>query len=547
MSKQIALKGNLNRLLFLPLGLYFLFFTLFTWPWISHFNGWFFTDAGDGLQNVWNMWWINKSVTQMGQLPWHTNFLHAPYGVTLLGQTLNPFNGFIGIFLQRFLSLNQSYNVMVILSFILAGLFMFWLCYYFTHSYIPSLIGGGIFTFSSYHLAHAVGHMQLVSLEFIPLFILLWWKLITKPTYKLAVGASFVLLLVLFCDYYYFLFSLITASFIFVYFLISKRIPHLKDQKYWLPMALFGLTSAVLVAPLPLALLMFNRKDELLGSHPARLFSTDLFSPFIDGGFWRFHSLTSRYWSHIKAFTSESSIYLGLGVIATILIAIWKRAKIHKDVVFWLLVGAFFGIMSLGPRLMVRGTTIESTRMPYIIMERLVPGMKLSGVPVRMMVMVTFASAIIAAMVLAKVNIQERKGQLILAGFVLLLVVEMFPSPLPLTPNTQPKYVYALRNLPATGSVLDNAAISESYQLYHQTTTDKPIVFGYISRIPKSVQDKDWPLFVAIDRQQYDGLCSAYGLRYITTPADRPLVTTFPIVYQDSQAIIYDIKNSPHC
>src|SRR5579885_3150304 len=94
----------------LPVAIYFIFFTFYTWPWLPHFNHYFFTDYGDGLQNVWNIWWVNKSVTQLHQLPWHTDFLHYPYGVTLLGQTLNPFNGFVAIPLLKILSLNQVYN-----------------------------------------------------------------------------------------------------------------------------------------------------------------------------------------------------------------------------------------------------------------------------------------------------------------------------------------------------------------------------------------------------------------------------------------------------
>lgn len=217
----------------LPLLVYFFFFCIFTWPWISNFNVSFMTDAGDGLQNVWNIWWINKSVTELNQLPWFTSYLHAPHGVTLLGQTLNPFNGFVALPLLGFLTLTQAFNVMIIFSFVVGGLTAFWLCYYFSRSYIPSLIGGFIFTFSSYHFAHAIGHMQLISLEFIPLFILLWWMFLKRPRYLTAVGAATALFLVLMCDYYYFLFSVLTAGMIVLYFWRTKQLPPLKEKKTW--------------------------------------------------------------------------------------------------------------------------------------------------------------------------------------------------------------------------------------------------------------------------------------------------------------------------
>src|SRR5581483_438647 len=115
--KQELRKINLS--FFIPLLFYFVFFCLFTWPWIIHFNNHFFIDQGDGFQNVWNMWWVNESVTKLHQLPWHTTMLHYPYGTTLLGQTMNPFNGFMAIFLLKFMSLVQAFNFMVIFSFVI--------------------------------------------------------------------------------------------------------------------------------------------------------------------------------------------------------------------------------------------------------------------------------------------------------------------------------------------------------------------------------------------------------------------------------------------
>lgn len=533
----------------LPALLYLLFFTIYSWPWMGHFNTHFFTDQGDGFQNVWNIWWVNKSVVQLHQLPWHTTYLHYPYGTTLIAQTLNPFNGFVGIALLRMFSLVQTFNIMVIFSFVSAGITMFWLCYHFTRSYLPSLLGGFIFTFSSYHFAHAIGHMQLVSVEWVPLFILLWWKLLTKPRYRTAVGAAALLLLVLLCDYYYFLYSVGLAGLILAYLAWRKRIPRLKNKQTWRPFSAFIFLSTVFVLPLPAILAITNIRDPLQGSHPGRIYSTDIFSPFITGGFWRFHSLTDGYWRHIKAATSESSVYLTVSVLCLMVIALWKRAKINRDIIFWLAAAVLFGIMSLGSRLMVFGYSINHAPMPYALLEKIIPQLKLSGVPVRMMVMTIFASSIISAMVLAKLNLKERRGQILMAVFSLVLFFELFPGSLPNNPATHAKYVDVLYSMPATGGVLDNAAISEPAQLYNQTITGKPIILGYISRTPGSVITKDNQLLASLGTSSgYENLCKDYKVRYYTTPAYRPLVgVNFPIVYGDATALIYDLKNSPNC
>lgn len=533
----------------LPLLFYFTSFWLYAGTWMGHFNTRFFTDQGDGFQNVWNMWWVNFSVTKLHQLPWHTTFLHYPYGTTLVGQTLNPFNGFVGIFLQHILRLNlvQSFNIMVIFSFVFGGITAFWLCYYFSRSYVPSLIGGFLYTFSSYHFAHAIGHMQLVSLEWIPLFILLWWKLLTRPRYWLAAAAAAVLLLVLFCDYYYFIYCVISGGLIFIYLLWKREISPHKDPKTYLPLLLFIGLSLVFVAPLPLALISQNAKDPLIGGHNDRAFSTDLFSTIIDGGFWHFATLTHWYWRHVKTYIAESSVYFGASTIILLVIALWKRNKLNRYLVFWLVLGLIFAVFSLGPRLMVFGYSINHAPMPYALLEKLIPQLKLSGDPDRMIVMTTLAAAVIVSIVLSQLDLKKRKDQLLTLLFFIVLSFELWPNILPVNlAYAYPKYVTALTRLPA-GAVIDNGAVSGSWQLYDQTIYQKPEVLGYISRTPTSVDAQDQKLISLISPGHYEQLCSVYKIRYLTTPAFRPVPTSLPIIYNDHQTLIYDLKNSTNC
>jgi hypothetical protein len=532
----------------IPALFYFFFFCFYTWPWIAHFNTRYFTDQGDGYQNIWNMWWVNYSITHLHQLPWHTTLLHYPYGTSLLGQTMNPFNGFVAIGLLKIFSLAQSFNIMVIFSFVFGGLTTFWLCSYFSKRYIPSLIGGFIFTFSSYHMAHAIGHMQLVSLEWIPLFILLWWKLLTKPRYRTAIGAVIVLLLVLLCDYYYFLYCVVSAGLITFYLWRKKELASLRAKQTYRPLLVAFVLAVLLVAPLPLALLHENAHDPLQGGHDDRVFSTDLFTTIIDGGFWRFASLTTWYWRHVKVYIAESSVYFGLSVITLIVIALWKRAKIHKDIVFWLVLGGIFGVLSLGPRLKVFGYSINHAILPYAVLEKLIPTLKLSGDPDRIIVMSFLAAAVIASLVLSKLNLRQRKGQLLLALFSVVLSIEYWPGTYGvITVATQPAYVYVLKKLPSNSGVLDNAALSSAEQLYHQTAFIKPMPLGYISRVPLSVQNKDNQLIASISQTNYASLCSVYHIRYLTEPVSRPMTFRYPIIYQDSRAKIYDLKDSPNC
>jgi len=400
-NRYLKFVEDISKLCVFPILIYFILFCILTYPLIFKFHTYLFADTGDGLQNVWNIWWVNKAVTLLHQSPWYTTYLHYPQGTSLLGHTLNPFNGFFGIFLLKFLSLIETHNVIVIFSFVIGGLTAFWLAYSLTKSYFSSFIAGYIFTFSQYHFMHAEGHLQLVSLEWIPLFILIWYLLIIKPTISRAILSAVVLFSVLLCDHYYFLYCFLTAILMILWYAFSTKDFLFFLKKRYLPVfSIFIfvclITSGILVA----SLLQLNRQDPLLGSHNPSAFSLDLLAPFIPGGHWRFASLTQFYWSRLPGNINESSVYIGLSVIFLIGYVWFNRKKCHLQVPslpLWYVILFFFGIMALGPALHIVGKCIYAGIMPYDILQILFPPLRLSGCPVRMMVMVMLSASVISA------------------------------------------------------------------------------------------------------------------------------------------------------
>jgi hypothetical protein len=509
-----------------------LFFILSPHLW-NHFSSHFFTDAGDGLQNIWNLWWINKAIVSLGKLPWFTDYLHFPDGTSLMGHTLNPFNGFAGIFLQQFLSPVQTYNALVVFSFVMGGMTAFWLCRELTGSYAASLIGGAVFTFSNYHFMHADGHLQLVSLEWLPLFILWWILFCTSPDIRKGIMAALALFLVILCDYYYFFYCVITGVFFFLW-TAWKR----KDIFYLFRQAnlraLFSflipavLTSGVLVA----ALILQNARDPFLwGSHASRDYSMDLLSPFVYGPHWRFRDWVEPLWRPlcVTQNANESSVYLGFSVIA-LLIYVWKKRRTSQIPYFnfWCLLGAFFFIMSLGPNLHIggreigffghrihcMGKEINILLLPYAFFWLAFPPLRLSGVPIRMMIMVQLVAAILVAggfYALLKMRSRWKYG--VIAAFLAVLIFEYLPAPIPLTKPEHPRYVEVLKNLPE-GAVLDLASPS-TWALYYQTVHEKKMAFGYISRIPASVQRRDALLIKFIMEGKWEQVAHDFHIVYV--------------------------------
>src|SRR4029078_53006 len=128
------------ELVVIPLLVYLVCFYLLTFPQLHQFSTHYFTDEGDGLVSVWNLWWTNKAITELHQSPWHTTFLYYPYGTSLLPHTLNPFNGLLAIILLRLMTQAQAHNLIVIFTFVASGVTAFFLAREFTKSFVACLI-----------------------------------------------------------------------------------------------------------------------------------------------------------------------------------------------------------------------------------------------------------------------------------------------------------------------------------------------------------------------------------------------------------------------
>jgi len=408
---------------------------------------------------------------------------------------------------------------------------MFLLSQYITKTYWGSIIAGFIFTFSNFHFAHAEGHLQLVSLEWIPLFMLCFYILVTKPTIFMAISSAVVLYAVILCDYYYFFYCVLSGIMLALWrMMIGKDLFLFLRKKYLVPLLIFLGVTFVTSGILVYRLLLFNIKDPFLGAHESWIYSTDLLAPFIPGGHWRFADLTKFYWSRLPGNINESSVYIGLSVIYTVIFAWIKRRNCGiESLRFWYLLLFVFFFLSLGPVLHLGGVFLPIL-MPYTLLERGLPFIKLSGSPIRMMVMVVFSAAIICAFGF-KIFFQSQPRRRILAGLLLLLLfIEYLPKSLPSSSIPIPKYVTILKTLPDDGGVVDLAA-SPPLALYYQTIHNKPMAFGYVSRIPTSIREKEKKLIAAIQERDYLKLFHDYNLRYLVCKAP-----------DDTEAMIYDLS-----
>jgi hypothetical protein len=83
--------------------------------------------------------------------------------------------------------------------------------------------------------------------------------------------------------------------------------------------------------------------------------------------------------------------------------------------------------------------------------------------------------------------------------------------------------------------------------LLYQTVHQKPLAFGYVSRVPQSVVAKDDALGAVIAEEDYAQLWSKYQLRYIVTEDSSHRLRNSPdpktAVWNDGHVWIFDLSH----
>lgn len=510
--------------------LYTLLTAVMTWPLALNLTSAIPGDSFDGWQNFWNLWWVKLALVDRQTTPFVTDLLYAPTGVGLYFHTLNPFNGLATLPVQLAGGLYAAYNAVVFLSWVLGGYGVFLLTLWVLRSTktwqvsenLPGLaafVAGLIFTFAPFHMAHLLGHMQVMSLEWMPFYILYLLRATQrqrtdKPWLRDSLLAGFFLVLVGLCDWYFVLYLfLFTGLYLILgigYWIFRRRSqPLLRNTQYairsLLPAVLAGLIFLLLLSPILSPMISEALRFNFMQRPTSDLYilSAAVVDFFVPN---RLHTLfrpDSFTWPGNQiAPVSERTI--SIGYTALILAGMgaawaWRRSR------FWLAVAGFFFLLALGPALHL--TNIAAADIPagdpgptwtlYGLLVEAVPFMRISRSVSRFAVMVQLALSVTAgvglAALLTRLSPNHSTHQALrtttarpylLTGLVSLLVLaEFWVAPFPISPPDTPDFYQQLAADPAPGAVLNLPMNYDrpGYLLY-QTVHHKPLTVAYISR-----------------------------------------------------------------
>ena len=416
--------------------------------------------GGDAWQHIWNLWWVKDALLN-GQNPYYTDLLYYPDGVNLYFHTLVLTAGLIGIPLQLLgLSLITTYNLIILSSFVLSGYSMFLLCYYLTSHKRAAFVGGIIFAFAPYHFAHVYGHMNLISIQWMPFYVLLLLKAIDAPGrapkadsrksqvgrpgderadeieqveesgrsksfgrrpidsgLAASAGAGALLAVNAYTDWTYAAYLLILTGLALLWRVLRRSERSILRERGvgWregsLRLALgisvfFLLVAPVLFPMLAEAQLGYAQQD----GNETLVYSSDVVlavTPSELHPIWgeAIREQVEKLGPYLPLKNpSERTLFLGYSVLALALVGWWSLRRVSK-VRFWYFAALLTWILSLGPLLQFNGETAftgfkVSYPLPYLLLFDL-PFFSIMRSPSRLTVLTMLALAVVAAFTVA--------------------------------------------------------------------------------------------------------------------------------------------------
>jgi hypothetical protein len=383
-----------------------------------------------------------------------------------------------------------AYNCVVLFSFVIGGYGAYLLALHVmgksrgTTDHIVAFLAGAVFTFSPFHFAHLLGHMQVFSLEWLPFFVLCLVR--SLSTDRLRVRRD-VLLPVLFlvltslCDWYYALYLLFFTAVYLGYRLWVQRRPAVLLLKTGLILMVSGVVLSPLLAPM----VMEAAGESTYLSSPfettVRL-SADLLA-FVTPN--EFHPLwgeaASRLSESFTSSTSERMVFAGYIPLALAAYGVWTE---RRKAAFWLVTLAVFFLLALGPYLHVAGRQL-TVPLPYLLLYRLFPFLSIARSVSRFDVMVMLSLAVLVALGMRKAlrPLPPTRERLVALIAVALVCFEFLPIPYPLSEVEVPAFYKDLAADEAEYAILELPMNwDRPAHLLYQTVHHKPIIAGYVTR-----------------------------------------------------------------
>ena len=453
------------------------------WPTLAKFGSAMIGPPEDNMACYWTLDWARQNILHgSGSFP-YVGDLFYPEGSSFYFHAWS-FYSLIGFsFLRLFMGAIAAYNILIMHTFVCAGVAGYLFTRYVTRNHWAALLAGVLFAFNPAHVIRAQHHMNIATIQFIPLFAIYFLKTARKESRTAPVWATLFLLLNGLVDWNYLLYCGWFMAFVYGYMAIRKRRAWLSDVVR--SSAIIAGATLVVLSPWLIPMVRQWMAGSISDGGGHNHFVVDLSALVIPG---TMHALLGDYSlirtinSTFSGFPWETAGYLGL-VAIFIVIAGWRELISKASL---LILGALtFLLLALGAQPHVFGVNI-----PALVPGRIVPLIPLmsnSRALSRTMVFVyLFWSSIVAmgTIFLWEKCARFRFRNALFGILVALMVIDYVGIARETTPVEAPPCYNILPRSGERYGILDIPSgyrEVEHYMLY-QRLHGLPIVQGWVSR-----------------------------------------------------------------
>jgi hypothetical protein len=466
-----------------------------TWPLVLHLGThvpgaedgrgfWLFSEAE---VNLWNLWWFRHSLVDLRQSPFHCQLLFHPFGANLWLHMLAPLHGAIALLLQGVFSLAAAQNLLILGNLVGAALCMRALALRLGVAEPGALLAGAIYAFSPPAFAHLyAGHYEIVSTLWLPAALLLFLRLLDRPSLSRGIVLGLLLAACAYAVQYY---AIYAAELLVVAALVHWRRVARADALRAL--AAGALAAGSGMAPMILQILA-GENQTAPNTFDFDWFSGDLLS-YVLPSFT--HPLLSEplapFYRRLNPgelpTPQETTMFVGLSVLVLAALG-WRTLRRERRPVALLsaMLGVFF-VLSLGSHLKAFGIN-TGVSLPAALLAD-IPVLRMARSPGRHVVLVVLALAVLTGT--GYDALRRRWLRLVLP---LVVAFEYAAVPLPLLSTAAAPVYRRLAQVPGDYAVIELPLEVRDGQLLlgkrnpgqalGQIVHGHPIVGGMVSRLP---------------------------------------------------------------
>src|SRR5919199_5777801 len=393
----------------------------------SRILGW----PGDNVQYVFMTGWTAKAL-QLKQSPLIDPQLNYP-DTLVLSATDAPFLSMLGISPATIVfGPTFGYNLIIILSHVLSGYFVYLWILRLTGSRFGGIIAGLAFMLAPYRIVHSYGHLQLVSTQMLPLF---FWALdhtlqAPRPSLRQLLWLGGATCLVASMCQYYLVFSLMIGA-VYALLTVLPRPAYVLKQGWKLALPIgFG----ALIGSLPYLIAQQTNAYTSYDINSTSVYSANLLDFVIPSPLQALWGDWSKQHLPGRDFFVEHTLYIGAVTGLLAVVALLARSGKHRRRnLVWLAVALCAALLALGTELHISNGVIfhaaHPIRLPMYYLGQL-PVIRLMRTWSRFGVLTLLFASLLAGIGAARV-MQGLNGwyrRAVAVGITALLLIDLLPG-----------------------------------------------------------------------------------------------------------------------